>query len=124
MYSLHRHSARCRYDQANRGIASRGEHGVYYHSEKVGLYKERGQDSGVQDPCILGLQGSEAEAYAGSNNEEKDERSVSDQEATILRSAEILCIISSELGAMAVDGLLELMHLASFDLNAFWDAMQ
>lgn len=58
------------------GSAPRGERELYGCSE-VGLYEEGGPSSGGLSPSVPGSQNGEAEIYAGSDKEEKDDSCVS-----------------------------------------------
>lgn len=48
---------------------------------------------------------------------------MSGQKAMILRTAEKLCIIASELGHATVDGQVDVLDSASLELNVFRSAM-
>lgn len=64
------------------------------------------------------------EGYVGSNKEGKDRACWSEQKEMILRNVEILCRTASIFGDVIVNGLLDVMNSASFDLNVVWSTKQ
>lgn len=79
--------------------------------------------SGVPYYHKQGSQGSATEAYAGSNEEKKSIAGVSEQAEMILKNAEILCTIAWETRDEILEGLINKMHPAGFDLNVFRSAI-
>lgn len=105
------------------GSRSRGEYGLYRHFEETGLFKARGPLNGTPSAYPPGCRSGEVEAYSTSDKEEMGPACVSKQEAVILRRADILSRVASEMGDAILERLLAIMHSAMFDLNVFRGAM-
>lgn len=68
--------------------------------------------------------GVETEVNPRNDKREKNKANLTYQGAMNLRTAEILCRMASEMGEATVDGLLDGMQQASFDLYDFSGTMQ
>lgn len=77
------------------GNGFRADNGLYHPSNLVWVHKKNGTSSLAPCSGVPASRGSEAEAYARSDKGEEEEACVSEQEETISRSAEMLCIIAS-----------------------------
>lgn len=88
------------------------------------MYEEGDPSSGTLSPYVSGSQIDRAEAYTWSDEKQVEEAGLSNYEAMILRGGEIICRMVLEMGVRIWDGSLDVMRLASSDLNEFRDAMQ